>query len=243
MKIDIYIGTRAVACASRFGARWSESVDGFDQALASVGEHLRQRRAWIAPRVRLWWSGGLCRTFTFAVPTTATEPNDIQNLADALASQRCDLSEPSRTWAEHIRPGLALAATVTEDTWHRSVAALTLAVDEESRVIWAAPWWSLVLRHAVATKRAHNLVRVRDCDSLTILSGDAQGVTSVKSCTPVIDDRGAQQAWLRARSLSSDATPALKVRVSMTLSALASKEDPGPQSEGGSIGLWGRVEA
>ena len=239
--LDIYIGTRSVACLGggagvgagdsagvAGGAGWHAQVNGLDEALEALAARLGAKRRLLRPPVRLWLSGGLCRPCLLEPPMGLAGEAEFERVAVAMAPARTGLTGPCRVWFEpalatttSTLPGPRLVVAVSQVVLDQCLAVLRGA---RLRPVSVKPWWAGVLNAALSTVAMTpaaaakvEMLGVRDCDSLTVLAGAADSFEHASSLSPLVDEASAEAAWRRA-SATLSAAPGRVLRVQFSTS-------------------------
>ncbi|WP_326534467.1 hypothetical protein [Pseudorhodoferax sp.] len=145
----------------------------------------------------MWLSGGLCRAF-FIGPVAGLEgPAELRRIALAQAADRTGLSGTPGLWLETA----PLNASHVCVAWDKDMLSTCLNTLRHAglRVSSARPWWTACLSAVSqsAAPAAISAFGVHDCDSLTVLSGDAGGYSGASTLTPITDNSSATSTWLR----------------------------------------------
>lgn len=201
---DVYVGTRAFAACHGPDILATETADGIEASL----DTLRHWLAESAPkRLNLWLSGGLCRPMLMAPVDGLKTRAEWLRVAESMVPAHTGLVEPCDVWLENRgrTTGRRVAAAVPkallaslQDTMQR--------MKSRPRIARIAPWWCEPLRGAAGGASPTKALAVRDCDSLTLLTGQAQAWASVALYAPVLDDAAAQSTLYRAL-MNVDAAP------------------------------------
>jgi hypothetical protein len=103
-------------------------------------------------------------------------------------------------WVEEPRrAGTPVAVAVASD----ALTALRAMSVRGARVVSVQPWWSEVLRAAVARQPRPVAMSIQDCDSVTILLGEGDDFEVMSTVAPVQDAESARMAFARAALSSS----------------------------------------
>ncbi len=254
----VYLGTQAVACAD--GRGWHAAVNGLDDALAQLVQHLRSTRSrWLQPPLQLWLSGALCRPFLMAQPAGRVSQADWTRIAAAMAPAQTGLDGPCRVWlAPCMGPGPRLAVAVLDQTIQACEAA---ARGGRRRLVAAMPWWAGVLNAALKsdTNAPLELLGVHEGDALTVLGGDQgeqgghgghggyggyggrSGFGVATTYAPLVDEASASAAWWRAVSgQSASGGRVLRVQFSLRPAGQSTAPDAG---EAGLQMRWAQVQS
>lgn len=202
MPADVYIGTRRACWSHPDEEPWAEPASGFSDAMARLNRYvdgLPKRSMWPNKRTaRLWLSGGLCRAFFIDAITGLEDVSDLRRIAMAQAADRTGLSGILGLWLEAspLNTGHVCVA------WEEDMLQICLGTLRRAglRVVSARPWWTACLPviSQSATPAAISTLGLHDCDSLTLLSGDADGYTGASTLAPITDSVSAMSTWLRA---------------------------------------------
>lgn len=191
---DVYLGTRAVAVCRRVEVLLSQPVDGFEAALAELG--VWRDKAPVRPKVRIWLSGGLCRPFLLPQVAGVRGAIEQQRMAEVLAPQHTGLTGPCRVEVDAANKGATRAAVAME----KARLDQLLELFGKHSPISIRPWWDEVLKSALQRKITPRVVAVQDCDSLTVLIGEAEkssALTLAKTLSPIVDRETADAALAR----------------------------------------------
>ena len=202
----VYVGTRRVAWIAASGQSGSAAVQGITQALDVLAQAWPASRGWPLRRVRVWFSGGLCRPFLLPQPAELASDAELVSLAAALAPARTALAGPCKVWLEGQRIGaptvkrliLRACAAIQESTWQQTN---DLALRAGWKLISARPWWSEALRAGLLADEA-SAIAVHDCDSLTALMGGDGEFETATTYAPIADEDAAEAAWRRLTGLA-----------------------------------------
>lgn len=248
---DVYLGTKLAAAAGP--QPWHAVVAGFDDGLAQLEHRLGASRSgrprwlhWVRPGQQLWLSGVLCRPFLLTLPAGAASELDLQRIAAATAPAQTGLDGPCRVW---LAPPSGAQARLVVAVSERVMQACAAAIHRAGyHLIGVAPWWAGVL-NAVLDRTATpslELLGVRDCDSLTVLAGQAGQFSSAMTRAPLTDEASAAAAWLRALS-GQPVEPGRSLCVQFDMDAVgrSAAPDAGRAADTGRAVLgmrWARVQ-
>jgi hypothetical protein len=192
---DVYIGTRAFAACRGDEVLAAETVDGVDASLEALTAWLKDA----APkRMNLWLSGTLCRPMLLKPVEGLKTHAEWLRVAESMVALQTGLAEPCEVWVERRAPGAAPMAAAISKAMLARLLEVAGRSTSRCRVVRIGPWWAEPLRASLGASRAPKALAVRDCDSLTLLTGQAQEFESVALYAPVSDEAAAQSALSRA---------------------------------------------
>ena len=192
----LYLGTREVAWCNSVGMQHMSLASGLMEGLAVIGKPLAAQRPWLRKRLRLWWSGGLCRPFLLEPPANVASEDELLRLATALAPKRSALNEPCRVWMDTDVEGKRLVVAVAEATW---LACAQMTERAGWQVASAGPWWAEALRIGMVDGPI-DAISVRDCDSVTALSGADESFERAITYSPIVSDQDAKNVLRRIKA-------------------------------------------
>lgn len=197
--VDVYVGTRAVVVSERGEPRVVCDAVDFADAVALLQTCLAKTSP--RRRLRLWLSGGLCRPFLLPGVAGVRGSSEMRNIAAALAPRQTGLEGECVAWVDSGNSPRRIAVAVQRrclDELHQAVANAAA----RHRIISIRPWWAALHGAVVRRDEQTVVVAVQDCDSLTVLAGQA-GFTIANTVTPIVD-REAADAALARMLLSAD---------------------------------------
>ena len=200
--IDVYLGTRGFAVCAGAEIVVSRHTSSFDEGLAGLGAYLSEAGA--RPRIRMWLSGGLCRPFVLSPIQGVKTESELMQVATGLAPEWTGLVPPCTVWLDRAalntpRVGVAVESARLD----RVLTAVHTKPRALGKLISIRPWWSDVLRSALAIRPEAVVVAIQDCDSLTVVLGSSKAISVARTLSPVMD-RNAADGGLARTLLSSD---------------------------------------
>ena len=185
---DVYLGTRAFAVCQGSERLQVQAVEGFEGAIAALGEWLKTLRG--RPRLRIWLSGGICRPFILPQLPGIKSRVELLRATSALAPQRTGLSGECRVWVD--RNSAHMAAAVQQGRLDELFEATGSAQIKSIR-----PWWAELLRVVLQNEPQVPVIAAHDCDSLTLLAGRDGRFDIANTLSPVRDRETADAALAR----------------------------------------------
>ena len=191
----LYLGTSALALesgdvdakVSKLQFVVSRDPHDYSQKLTQLLSSMKLR-SWRKPRLRAWFSGGLCRSFLLDVPDGLKSHLELQSIAAGLAPDRTGIKAPCTVWVdmEDSGPKRVVAAVNTQTLHSLTEACATAGV----HLLGVAPWWSAVQR-VLATRftASHDAeIVLRDPESVTVFRCSKFGFSAADTWFPVADD-------------------------------------------------------
>ena len=215
----LYLGTREVAWCNSAGLQHMSSVTGLNEGLAVIGKPLAAQSPRLRRRLRIWWSGGLCRPFLLEPPDNLASEEELLQLAAALAPKRSALNAPCRVWMDTAVEGKRLVVAVAESTW---LACTEMTERAGWQIATAGPWWADALRIGLVGGPI-DAISVRDCDSVTVLGGADDRFERATTYSPIVGDQDATSVMHRISAAPGTVGPAL-VQFDLRLAAPASMQ-------------------
>lgn len=205
---DVYLGTRAVAVCKGPSTTFFNQVVDYDAALMALGSWLREAPA--RCRLRIWLSGGLCRPFIVPPVPGVRSELEWRRMASALTLQHTGLTGACQVWVDAAKDSAPRVAAAVQQSRLAQLLALVNDLGRGPSTLQSIrPWWGDVLRAALLRDPNRRAVAAQDCDSLTVLvgeAGDEAAFVVATTLTPVIDRETADSAlarWLLSANVSA----------------------------------------
>jgi hypothetical protein len=193
---DVYLGTRGVAVCLGGQVLLARSAEGFDGALAFFNEWLETERK--RPRLRIWFSGGVCRPFIVPAVEGVKANAERMKIARALAPQQTGLSGDCQVWLERRSADEAFVAVAIERARLTQFEKVVASSMHKVQVVSARPWWGEVLQHARGCDPALAALGIQDCDSMTVLVGRGDTYELASTYSPITNEDAGRAALTRA---------------------------------------------